>query len=169
MYCVAFSPDGSRVVSGSEDNTVRIWNVATGESEAELKGHSGRVSSVVFSPDGSHVVSGSEDNTVRIWTIATGLSTVLADRALLQDGIYVYHRPRGFHISPPLLSTETPSIHLDSPWIVHTGLGLRCWLPPRYRNIQTTTSRITMFCIGLKSGIVLAVKFCSDPPNAVLT
>ncbi|KAF8236925.1 hypothetical protein L208DRAFT_575613 [Tricholoma matsutake] len=71
---VVFSPDGSRVVSGSDDNTVRIWNVATGESEAELKGHSGSVYSVVFSPDGSRVVSGSFDNTVRIWNVATGES-----------------------------------------------------------------------------------------------
>ena len=148
---------------------MRIWNAATGESEAELKGHSGWVYSVVFSPDGSRVVSGSEDNTVRIWNISTGISTICADRALLQDGIYVHHRPRDFHISPPLLSTETPSIHLDSPWIVHTESGLRCWLPPQYRNIQTTASHTTSFCIGLKSGIVLAVKFCcSDPPNAGL-
>ena len=50
---VVFSPDGSCLVSGSEDNTVCIWNVATGESEAELKGHSGQVSSIVFSSDGA--------------------------------------------------------------------------------------------------------------------
>ena len=169
MNSVVFSPDGSHVVSGSGDNTVRIWNAATGESEAELKGHSSWVNSVVFSPDGSRVVSGSDDNTVRIWNISTGISTICADRALLQDGIYVHHRPRAFHISPPLLSTETPSIHLDSPWIIHAESGLRCWLPPQYRNIQTTASHTTSFCIGLKSGEVLAVKFCcSDPPNAGL-
>ena len=170
VYSVIFSPDGSRVVSGSEDDTVRIWNAATGESEAELKGHSGRVKSVVFSPDGSHVASGSDDATVRIWNIATGVSTVLADRALLQDGIYVYHRPGNFHISPPLPSTGTPSIHLDTPWIVHTESGLRCWLPPQYRNVRSTASHATSFCIGLESGILLVVKFCcSDPPNAGLT
>ena len=63
---VAFSPDGSCVVSGSGGNTVCIWNVATGQSKAELKGHSGWVNSVVFSPDGSHVVSilNSLDDTV---------------------------------------------------------------------------------------------------------
>ena len=64
VYSVAFSPDGSHVVSGSKDRTVRIWNVVTGESEAKLKGHSGWVNSVVFSPDGSHVVSGSDDGTM---------------------------------------------------------------------------------------------------------
>jgi WD40 repeat protein len=55
---VAFSQDGSRVVSGSDDNTVRIWNVTTGGVEAELKGHTHWVISVAFSQDGSRVVSG---------------------------------------------------------------------------------------------------------------
>ncbi|KIJ91722.1 hypothetical protein K443DRAFT_653503, partial [Laccaria amethystina LaAM-08-1] len=69
---VAFSQDGSRVVSGSDDNTVRIWNVTTGEVEAELKGHTGSVRSVAFSQDGSQVVSGSDDQSVRIWNVTTG-------------------------------------------------------------------------------------------------
>ena len=73
VYSVAFSPDGSHVVSGSNDYTVCIWNVVTSESEAEPKGHSGTVISVVFSPDGSHVVSGSYDN-VCVWNVATGES-----------------------------------------------------------------------------------------------
>ena len=72
VYSFAFSPDGSHVVSGSKDRTVRIWNVVTGESEAKLKGHSGWVNSVVFSPDGSHVVSGSDDGTMHFWNVATG-------------------------------------------------------------------------------------------------
>jgi WD40 repeat protein len=45
---VMFSQDGSRVVSGSHDNTVRIWNATMGEVEAELKGHMGWVMSVAF-------------------------------------------------------------------------------------------------------------------------
>ena len=68
---VAFSHDGSQVVSGSEDGTVRIWNAATGEVEAELKGHTEWVMSVAFAQNGSQVVSGSSDNTVRIWNAAT--------------------------------------------------------------------------------------------------
>ena len=69
---VAFSQDGRQVVSGSDDNAVRIWNAATGEVEAELKGHTDSVVSVAFAQDGSQVVSGSYDNTVRIWNAATG-------------------------------------------------------------------------------------------------
>jgi WD40 repeat protein len=69
---VAFAQDGSRVVSGSYDKTVRIWNVTTGEVEAELKGHTDSVMSVAFAQDGSRVVSGSDDKTVRIWNVTTG-------------------------------------------------------------------------------------------------
>ena len=53
---VAFSPDGSQIVSGSIDRTVRIWDVASGEELAILSGHDSYVSSVAFSPDGSRIV-----------------------------------------------------------------------------------------------------------------
>ena len=69
---VAFSPDGSKVASGSYDRTVRVWNVATGQVEQTLEGHSNSVWSVAFSPDGSKVASGSYDSTVRVWNVATG-------------------------------------------------------------------------------------------------
>src|ERR1700760_1538399 len=70
---VAFSHDGRRVVSGSDDSTVRIWNVETGSEEKMLEGHSSLVYSVAFSHDGRRVVSGSVDKTVRIWNVETGL------------------------------------------------------------------------------------------------
>ena len=69
---VAFSPDGSRVVSGSRENSVRIWNAITEEIERVLEGHSYGVTSVAFSPDGTRVVSGSEDKSVQIWSAITG-------------------------------------------------------------------------------------------------
>jgi WD40 repeat protein len=61
---VAFSPDGERVVSGSDDHTIRIWHARTREEMAALKGHDRYVTSVAFSPDGERVVSGSYDYTI---------------------------------------------------------------------------------------------------------
>jgi WD40 repeat protein len=71
QHSVMFSPDYHCVVSGLFDNTMHM---VIGESEAELKGHSGRVYSITFSPDGSHVVSESADNTKHIWNVVTGES-----------------------------------------------------------------------------------------------
>jgi WD40 repeat protein len=65
---IAFSSDGSQVVSGSLDGTVRIRAVASSEEQlAPIPGHDACVTQVVFSSDGSRLVSGSEDMTVRIW------------------------------------------------------------------------------------------------------
>ena len=75
VYCVAYSPDGSRVVSGSADNTLRLWDAVTGASiGGPMNGHTGPVYSVAFSPDGNRVVSGSADNTLRLWDGLTGAS-----------------------------------------------------------------------------------------------
>jgi WD40 repeat protein len=60
---VAFSPDGKRIVSGSLDTMIRVWNAGTGEMAAEY-GNSSIVNSVVFSPDGKRIASGSSDSGV---------------------------------------------------------------------------------------------------------
>ncbi|KAI0046388.1 hypothetical protein FA95DRAFT_1679826, partial [Auriscalpium vulgare] len=70
---VAFSPDGRRIVSGSADNTIRIWDAETGQPVGTpRKGHTDFVLSVAFSPDGTRVISGSSDRTVCIWDAETG-------------------------------------------------------------------------------------------------
>jgi WD40 repeat protein len=63
---INFSPEGNRIVSGSRDNCVRIWNIASGEQEVKLDGHTLIVTSVAFSVDGTHIASGSEDYTLQI-------------------------------------------------------------------------------------------------------
>jgi len=69
---VCLSVDGQRIVSGSADNTVKIWDVATGSCVTTLQGHSNPVTSVCLSVDGQRIVSGSYDKTVKIWDVATG-------------------------------------------------------------------------------------------------
>jgi WD40 repeat protein len=69
---VVFSPDGTKLASGSADGTVRVWDMATGQVEHTLEGHSDWVWSVAFAPDGSKLASGSDDRTVRVWDMTTG-------------------------------------------------------------------------------------------------
>ena len=64
---VVFSPDGTQIISGSRDETIRLWNVSTGETVGEpLQGHRECVISVAVPPDGTLIASGSMDRTVRI-------------------------------------------------------------------------------------------------------
>lgn len=66
---VAISPDGQTLVSGSDDKTIKIWHLVTGELLRTLTGHSYPVHSVAISPDGKTIVSGSDDATIKIWGI----------------------------------------------------------------------------------------------------
>jgi len=72
VQTVAWSPDSNRVVSGSIDKTVQVWDAITGEHVAIYRGHTGIVNTVAWSPDGKYIASGSEDGTVRLWDVATG-------------------------------------------------------------------------------------------------
>jgi WD40 repeat protein len=69
---VAFSPDGSKLLSGSWDATVKIWDTASGAALARLRGHTGYVWAVAFSPDGRRLATTSNDETLKLWDVATG-------------------------------------------------------------------------------------------------
>jgi WD40 repeat protein/sterol desaturase/sphingolipid hydroxylase (fatty acid hydroxylase superfamily) len=74
---VAISSDGGRIVSGSEDGLVKVWDAATGHETMTCTGHTRPVCGVALSPDGHCLVSGSQDRTVRVWDAATGQEKLL--------------------------------------------------------------------------------------------
>lgn len=74
FHSVKFFPDGQKLVSGSSDNTVRVWEVNSGNLWRTFWGHSESVLAVDISSDASYIVSGSKDNTVRLWDVNSGQS-----------------------------------------------------------------------------------------------
>jgi WD40 repeat protein len=68
----AWSPDGTRIASGSRDKTVQIWDAVTGQLWLTYCGHSKGVSALAWSPDGRRIASGSQDKTVQVWDTTTG-------------------------------------------------------------------------------------------------
>jgi WD40 repeat protein len=67
---VAFAPDGKLLASASADQTVRLWDPATGKVEAVLRGHADRVNGVCFSSDGKTLATVSADRTAFLWDVA---------------------------------------------------------------------------------------------------
>jgi len=69
---VAFSPDGGMLASGSRDETIKLWDMATGREVRTLTGHTSEVWSVAFSPDGQTLASGAGWGGLKLWDVATG-------------------------------------------------------------------------------------------------
>jgi WD40 repeat protein len=72
VWSVAISPDGQTLVSGSWDNTIKVWGLSDGKLLRTLSGHQNGVMSVAISSDGQTLASGSEDNTIKVWGLRDG-------------------------------------------------------------------------------------------------
>ncbi|HWS84636.1 MAG TPA: serine/threonine-protein kinase [Ktedonobacteraceae bacterium] len=72
VNALAWSPDGKRIASGSDDSTVQVWNAANGSNVYTYQSHSNLVEAVAWSPDGKRIASGGFDSTVQMWDAADG-------------------------------------------------------------------------------------------------
>ena len=72
IRALAVTPDGSRLVTGGDDHTIRIWNLTSGRLERTLQGHIDSVRAVAVTPDGRRIVSGGTYDVVRVWDVASG-------------------------------------------------------------------------------------------------
>jgi len=96
VNAVAFTPDGTGLVTAGADKTLKLWQVTTGQQLANFPGHAEQVMTVAFAPDGQSFVSGSNDKTVRIWDMRTR-----KERAQLKD-----------HKGPVLAVAYAPDGHM---------------------------------------------------------
>ena len=149
---VAFSPDSKQVVSGSGDNTVRLWDAATGAALQTLEGHSESVSSVAFSPDGKQVVSGSGDKTVRLWDAVTGavLQTLECHWSLVNSMAFSQD------------SKAEQALFVSDNW-VRDGKRKFLWLPPGYRATSFAVWNRTII-LGHSSGRISRLGFQEQLP-----
>jgi WD40 repeat protein len=72
VLSVSFSPDGKTLATGSNDNTIKLWNIDSGKEIRTFQGHKAAVKSVSFSPDGKTLATGSNDTAIKLWNVDSG-------------------------------------------------------------------------------------------------
>jgi WD40 repeat protein len=116
VLSVNISPDGRRIVSGSSNKSIRVWDITTGAAALPtIRAHLDHVNSVMFSPDGKTFVSGSSDGTVRIWDTTTGA------KVLVMDGLNSVQRVAFFLDGTTVVSSSQFNIRV---WESMTGVLL---------------------------------------------
>lgn len=98
INAVSFDATGRRIATSSDDNTVRVWDAATGVQLATFAGHEENVWAANFSPDGTRVVSASRDLTARVWDAVDGseIMALKGHRSTVRDAVY---DPKGRYIA----------------------------------------------------------------------
>ncbi|KAF8805329.1 hypothetical protein BYT27DRAFT_7193065 [Phlegmacium glaucopus] len=155
------------IVSASYDHTARIWNTATGECEAELKGYSS-FNSAIFSPDGMHIVSVCSDHSVWIWNVATracevGYTPVPSSSdntqfnvvSPLPDGVFTWRDSHG----DIYLSSQPSFLAISENTIFHTKNLQRIVIPPPFCKPSIISRHLSKICLGYSSGEVLVLEF----------
>jgi len=97
VLCIAYSSDGRRLASASNDSTVKLWEMTNGEELLTLKGHTPPVLAVAFSPDGQRIASTSIDRKVRLWEATKATPEILLEREAyhLVESLFAKHPHKG--------------------------------------------------------------------------
>ena len=130
VYCLCLSPDGTALLSGGRDTSIRLWELrGSGAELHRLQGHDGPVAAAAFSPDGARAVTASA-NSVRLWDVDKGVLLKKLDRtsrgtvrgvAFLPDGKRVF-----FHTSTgDLLIWNTDASNAEARLVAHAGTTIR--------------------------------------------
>ena len=140
VCCVAFSPDGTSLATGSLDCTVRTWGSATGDELRSLVGHAGPITATAVSPDRRMMATASADKTVKVWSTSTGelLRTLEGHKAAVvgiawsDDGKSLAASARG-----TLMAAATVLV-----WDVATGEVIRRWKKKKRRRRDPDRSQV---------------------------
>ncbi|KAG8990146.1 hypothetical protein FRB93_003312 [Tulasnella sp. JGI-2019a] len=130
--CVAWSPDGQRITSGSQDGTLHQWDPSTGAPIGEVWNcHARKINCIAWSPDGSMVVSGSEDGTLQLWDSIAGARV---GKAWKSRARCVAWSPEGKRIASASLDSislwETDGgVPIGEPWQPQMTIHSLSWSP----------------------------------------
>jgi WD40 repeat protein/DNA-binding SARP family transcriptional activator len=141
VYGLAWSPDGTRLATGSTDGTARVWDASTGKQLMVLAGHAGLVAIVDFSPDGTRLLTGGGDGTARVWDVTPAGASEAFGAADLSDLNGVVYN----HDGSQLLTTAWP----EGGWLWDTSTGERDTnLPDAYADGNFSSDDSTVLAEG---------------------
>jgi WD40 repeat protein len=164
---VAFSPDGSQIVTGGghwepgqprEDLPLRLWDLATRKEVRRLEGHQSAVLSLAFSRDGQHILSGSVDGTVRLWDVATGKELHRLAAGLSLHSGFAAIAPDGRRV---LTSSDQGIVRL---WDVTTGNELHRFIGHTARSRRVSFSADGCYALSASDDQTLRLWRLPEPP-----
>ena len=148
VVSIAFSHNGSKVVTASNDHTAIIWNVSSGQELTKLIAHSDRVNTAKFSPDDSKVVTASDDHTAIIWDTATGM--VLAK---LKGHINAVYNAEFYVDGSKVVTASDDNTAII--WDVATGKELAKLEGYSFLEIDRDNSKLAMITLGDNNNIAI--------------
>ncbi|NJR74165.1 MAG: protein kinase, partial [Scytonema sp. CRU_2_7] len=169
---LAFNSLGTTLASGSDDKTIKLWNLKSRKEIRTLKGHKGIIYSVAISPDGQTLVSGSDDNAAKVWNLKTGqeIRTIEAHSSLINsvtitpDGQKVASGSYDKTIKIWDLNTGQEILTLKG----HTGNILSVAISPNGQRLASASADRTMKVWNLNTGkVVLTLKGHEADVNAL--